>query len=105
MTRHMTIDEHLAALGEHLRALRLQRNVGQRALAEQAGVSLHALKSLESGAGSTLRTLVSVVRALGREDWLSTIAPIASINPLTMPRDSIVRQRASKRGTKPRTRL
>ena len=66
----------------------------------RAGVSLNALKHLEGGKGSTLRTLMGVLRALDRVEWLATIAPVASINPLTLPRAGTVRQRASTRRKK-----
>jgi transcriptional regulator with XRE-family HTH domain len=90
-------EELEAQLGTNLRALRLERNLDQATLAARAGVSLNALKHLEGGQGSTLKTLVRVLRALGREEWLKTIAPIASINPLTMPRSAAPRQRAAAR--------
>lgn len=90
-----TIDEIEFALGESLRELRLQRNVDQETLAERASVSVTALKNLEAGRGR-VKTLISVVRALGRDEWFKTIAPLASVNPLTMPRDAERRQRASK---------
>lgn len=90
-------DEFEIDIGEKLRALRLSRNLDQASLASRAGVSLSALKSLEAGRGSTLHTLVRVVRALGREDWFASIAPVASINPLTVPRSAPQRQRARKR--------
>jgi transcriptional regulator with XRE-family HTH domain len=83
-------------LGGSLKALRLDRNIQQATLAARAGVSLNALKHLEGGQGSTIRTLVSVLRALGREDWLRTIAPVATINPLTMTAKSAPRQRAAR---------
>ena len=86
-----------AALGHSLRALRLDRNVDQKTLAERAGISLRAVKNLEGGLGSTLKSLVAVLRALEREDWLKTIAPMATINPLTMTRDARPRQRARRR--------
>lgn len=50
-------------------------------------MSVRALRNLESGAGSTVRTLVSVLRALGRHEWLNTVAPVATINPLTNEKD------------------
>src|SRR5882672_9837952 len=84
-----------ASLGASLRALRLDRNIDQKTIAERAGVSLHALKNLESGQGSSIKTLVAVLRALGREDWLETIAPVATINPLTLTRLAAPRQRAT----------
>jgi transcriptional regulator with XRE-family HTH domain len=85
------------ALGDNLRALRLDCNIDQKSLAEQAGISLRAVKNLEGGLGSTLKSLVAVLRALGREDWLKTIAPVASINPLHMTRAAQPRQRARQR--------
>lgn len=95
-----TIAELEAQLGERLKALRLNQNLDQITLAERAGISVGALKNLENGSGSTLKTLVAVLRILGREEWLSTIAPIATINPLNMPRASQQRQRASRKATK-----
>ena len=89
----------VSALGERLRALRLLKNLDQITLAERAGVALSALKRLEGGQGSTVHTLVSVVRALGRSDWLASVAPVPTVNPLTMPRGKPTRVRASARKT------
>jgi transcriptional regulator with XRE-family HTH domain len=94
MPTHQTIEELETALGASLKALRLDRNIDQQSLAAQAGVSAGALKNLENGKGSTLKTLVSVLRALDRADWLTTIAPVASINPLTHTESATPRQRA-----------
>lgn len=88
-------------IGEDLRTRRLQRNLTQATLAERSGVSVNALKRLESGQGSSLRTLICVVRALDRADWFRTIAPVATINPLTLVRGSPVRQRASRQRQRP----
>ncbi len=85
-----------AALGLRLKALRLDRNIDQKTLAERAGISVRALRNLEGGQGSTLRTLTSVLRALGRADWLKTIAPVATINPLMLDRHAEPRQRAAR---------
>jgi transcriptional regulator with XRE-family HTH domain len=84
-----------AELGEKLKALRLSRNLDQKTLAERAGISPRALRSLEGGQGSSLKTLVSVLRALGRQAWLDSIAPVATINPLALTRQAQPRQRAS----------
>lgn len=93
---HHTISDLEAQLGANLRALRLDRNIDQATLAERAGVSLNALKNLEGGRGSALKTLLSVLRALGREDWLKTVAPVATINPLTMTKTAAPRRRATR---------
>ena len=84
-------------MGDSLKKLRLSRNIEQRVLAERAGVSHRALQSLENGEGSSLSTLVRVLRALGREDWLKTIAPVASVNPMNAVRHAEPRQRARRR--------
>jgi len=83
-------------LGEQLRDLRLRQNIDQRQLAEQAGVALNAVKNLEAGKGSTVVTLIKVLRALGRADWIGTLAPPVSISPLQLLKAKKVRQRASK---------
>jgi len=70
------------ALGERLRTLRIHKNLEQASLAERAGISVRTLRNLENGSGSSLRTLIEVVRALGRTSWLDMIAPIPTINPL-----------------------
>ncbi len=92
-----TQSELEAALGSSLKALRLDRNVDQKTLAERAGISVRAVKNLEAGSGSSLKSLVAVLRALGREGWLATLAPAATINPLTLTRNARVRQRARRR--------
>jgi transcriptional regulator with XRE-family HTH domain len=89
-----TLDELESALGTSLKALRLDRNIGQQTIAEQAGISLGALKNLENGRGSTVKTMIAVLRALDRTDWLTTVAPVASINPLTHTQSAAPRQRA-----------
>lgn len=99
MKMNQTLAELEVALGENLRSLRLHRNIDQKTLAERAGISVRAIKNLEGGLGSTLKSLICVLRALGREDWLKTIAPVASINPLMMTRSAEPRQRASHRRT------
>jgi len=96
LTRSLTPQEMEADLGEKLRAQRLSGNLDQKTLAGRAGVSLRALRNLESGQGSTIKTLVSVLRALGRQDWLQSIAPVATINPLMLTPQAQPRQRASR---------
>ncbi|API76554.1 XRE family transcriptional regulator [Ralstonia solanacearum] len=91
-----------AELGERLKTLRVHRNLEQATLAARAGISVRTLRNLESGSGSSLHTLIQVVRALGREQWFETIAPVPTINPLMLTRTAVPRQRASKpRAKKP----
>lgn len=90
-----TPEEMEVFLGHELKKFRLHRNITQQALARQAGVSLGALKSLESGKGCSLKTLMYILKALGREGWLETVAPVPTINPLAMTLDAKPRQRAA----------
>lgn len=93
---NLTPEEMEFELGSQLKALRLSKNLDQKLLAERAGVSVRALRNLEAGQGSTIKTMVCVLRALGRQEWLNTVAPVATINPLTLTRDAQPRQRASR---------
>jgi len=95
-----TLGEQELELGENLKRLRLNKNCDQKTLAARAGVSVRALRNLEAGQGSSLKTLLSVVRALGREAWLQTIAPVATINPLTITSRATKRLRATSTAVK-----
>lgn len=87
-------EELALAVGEDIRSLRLQKNLTQPSLAAQAGVSMTALRNLESGEGANLFTLIRVIRALGKQEWLQALAPRVTINPLHMLSSSTARQRA-----------
>ena len=92
-----TVAELELLMGERLKALRLNQNLDQKTLAGRAGISVGALKNLEHGSGSTTKSLIAVVRTLGREAWLATIAPIATIDPLSIPKAASQRQRARRK--------
>jgi transcriptional regulator with XRE-family HTH domain len=96
MIDSMTTEEWETTLGRQLRDLRLRQNVDQRRLAEQAGVALNVVKNLETGKGATVTSLVKVLRALGRADWMDSLAPAVSISPLQMLKAKPSRQRASR---------
>jgi transcriptional regulator with XRE-family HTH domain len=89
-----------AVIGAEIRAERIAANLKQAELATRADISLGALKGLEGGKGSTLKTLIRVTRALGRTDWLESLAPPITVSPLAMlSRRStpLARQRVSRR--------
>jgi transcriptional regulator with XRE-family HTH domain len=81
-------EEWESAFGAQVRALRISHELDQSQLADRAGVSLGSVKSLEQGRGSTLRTVIRVARALGREDWLNGFAPRVPISPIDVLRSS-----------------
>jgi transcriptional regulator with XRE-family HTH domain len=86
-------EEIAEALGKRLRARRLLSNVSQAALADKAG-SRRALVRL-SGQGSTVHTLISVLKALGLEQHLTTLVPVPTVSPMAMLKAKRLRSRAS----------
>ncbi len=86
-------DEMERAIGQQVRALRLATNLSQEALAGNANVSLSSVKSLERGDGSTLATLIKVLRALDSLDWLTTLYPEPAVSPMALLRQEQSRQR------------
>jgi transcriptional regulator with XRE-family HTH domain len=91
-----TPEELQTVLGERLRRLRLNRNLDQRTAAEKAGVSERALRNLEAGRGSTVETLLRVLKALEYLQGIDMLAPETSINPLDLLRQSKAPQRARR---------
>ena len=97
-------DDWEAYLGEQFRAMRIRANLEQLELAERAGISVGALKNLEGGKGSSIKTLIKVARALGRTDWLEALAPKVSVSPMQLlkarakaaPRQRVYRPRKRK---------
>jgi len=95
-----------AVIGAEVRAARIAANLDQSELAKRADISLGAVKNLEAGKGSSLKTLVRVVRALGRTEWLESLTPPITVSPLamlssnrkaTLPRQRVSRRRASSK--------
>jgi len=97
-----TTDEWQRTLGGWVRDARLARELDQQTLAESADISVKAVRGLETGDGSSLSTVIKVVRALGREDWLEQLDEGAGEpSPLELLRESRRRpmrpQRAPRR--------
>lgn len=82
-----TIDAWEQVVGGQVRDLRIRSQRTQAELAVAANVSLSAVQALELGKGSRLATLVAVVRALGRTEWLEELAPPVPISPLALARE------------------
>ena len=91
-----TPEELQAALGERLRRLRLDRNLNQHTTAEKAGISEKALRNLEGGRGSTVETLLRVLKALEYLQGIEMLAPEISVNPLELLRRPKAQQRVQR---------
>lgn len=88
-------------VGAQIRRARLAENLTQAELADLANVGLSSIRSLEAGQGSTLRTLIGAVRALGLEEWIGSLSPDPGVDPIALAdamRRSAPRRRASARG-------
>lgn len=94
-----TPQEIQVELGSRLRRLRLDRNLDQISTAGKAGISEKALRNLESGHGSTVETLVRVLKALDFLQGIDMLAPEITVNPLELLRRAKApRQRARRTG-------
>lgn len=87
-------DELIQDLGERLQALRLSTGLTQATLADKAGISPRALRDLEAGRGSTLHTLVRVLKALGAGQNIEALAPQPRVSPMAL----LQRPHGRKRG-------
>ena len=95
-------DEILVRIGDSVKNERLRQNITQAVLAERSGVSLNAVKHLESGSGVTLGTFVLVCRILRKDSWIcsfvessSEISPVEFVENLKK-RERGTRKRASR---------
>jgi len=98
----LSVEQAELAIGAQLRALRLAHGWDQTQLAAEAGVSLGAVRNLELGRGSTLKSLSAIVVALGRSGWLRELAPTPTVSPIEILRQG--RQRGRQRVYRPRAR-
>lgn len=85
-------------VGERLRRLRLNRNLGQNELAAEAGVGRSTLQRLEEGETVTLPTLLRVMRALGQLKRINQVLPAEPESPIEeLERRGRTRRRAGAR--------
>lgn len=83
ITNELTDETVAGELGQRLARTRLERNLTQAKLAEQAGISKRTLERLESGAASTqLSALVRVCRALDLMDRFDALVPPPIPSPI-----------------------
>lgn len=82
-----TTEDWEADIGEQVRALRIRHELSQAQLASASNISLGAVKKLENGQGSSLKTLIHVVRALHADAWLEQLSPKSIVSPMQVLRD------------------
>lgn len=94
---YQTRDEMLKVLGENLKASRLAENLSQQVVAERSGISLKAVRNLESGENASTLSLLSYCRTIRKIDWLMALAP-PEVNSSLFGRQGaeVKRQRAGR---------
>lgn len=101
ITTQLTDDAALRELGSRLASARLERNLTQAALAEQAGVAKRTVERLESGAVATqLSGFLRVCRVLGVLERFDALIPEPTLSPMAQLKlQGRKRQRAARAKT------
>jgi transcriptional regulator with XRE-family HTH domain len=96
ISESMADDAILAELGERLARRRLDLQLTQAALAEQAGVAKRTVERIEAGASAQLTSLVRILRVLDLLSGLEQLVSPPGPRPLELLRlKGRQRQRAS----------
>lgn len=91
----------LREIGVRIRRERLNQNLTQETLAQQAGVSRRVILDLEGGKGCGLSSFIEILRALRKLDQLDAFIPDPGISPIQLAKlRGRERQRASGRRIK-----
>lgn len=100
ITGLLTDDAVLAEIGARIARRRIDLQLTQAAVAEQAGIAKRTLERMEAGQSSQLSTLVRVLRVLDAASGLENLIPEPGPRPMDLlKRKGKVRQRASGRRT------
>lgn len=92
-------DQIESALCARLEQIRLSRNITQRALAKEAGVSPRTINRMASGEGISLDTFIRILSALRIQQNLSALLPDPSVRPIErVALEGRERQRARPKG-------
>ena len=89
-------DAVLAELGARITSRRLEMQLTQAAVAEQAGIAKRTLERMQAGESSQLVTLVRVLRVLDAASGLDNVIPESGPRPMDLLKQKgKVRKRAS----------
>ena len=101
ITKQATDDAVLAELGGRLERIRLQLNLTQAQLAEQAGISKRTIERLEAGAVATqLSGFIRVCRVLGLLDRFDALISEPATSPVAQLK---LQGRQRRRASTPKT--
>ncbi len=80
----LTDEAILAELAGRLVQRRLELQLTQEMLAEQAGVSKRTVERVEAGATTQMSTMIRILRVLELLDRLETLVPEAGLRPMDL---------------------
>ena len=99
ISRLLADDIILTELGERIACCRLERQLTQANLAEQAGIAKRTVERIEAGASAQMSSMIRVFRVLDLLPNLDRMIPAVGPRPMDLlKRKGKVRQRASPRG-------
>jgi transcriptional regulator with XRE-family HTH domain len=92
-------------LGTRLKNRRLDLNLSQEEVAKRSGLARRTITAIEHGEGSTLSTLIALLRALDSLDTLEGFLPDPGISPMAMItlKDDVKKYASKPRKTPPPT--
>lgn len=82
ITSDLTDAGVLRALGERIERYRIEADLTQAELAEQAGIGKRTLERIEAGGGAELVTLIRILRALKALDGFERLIPQLPPSPI-----------------------
>ena len=92
-----TAEEWEIFIGEQIKTVRIRKNLTQDELSARANISKSALRNLEKGKGSTVKTLVSVLNTLDETAWIENLAPEITVSPIQLMELGKPRRRVRKK--------
>lgn len=98
ISKLLTDDAVLAAIGERLQQHRIELELTQAELAEQAGVAKRTVERIEAGHSAQTQTLVRILRVLDLLPGIDRLLPPATPSPMELlKRRGKPRQRVASR--------
>jgi transcriptional regulator with XRE-family HTH domain len=94
----LTDESIIAEIGRRIAARRLEPQLTQAEVAEQAGVAKRTLERIEAGQSAQISSIIRILRVLDGVSDLDRIIPEVSARPMELlqRKKGKVRQRASK---------
>ena len=94
----MTTSAVLTEIGRRVKQTRLELDMTQKQVWEEAGCSRRAVQTLEMGKGGSVEHFVQILRVLGKLENLDSMLPEPALSPIQLlSLKGKQRQRASKK--------